>query len=106
MITIEDVGAALDGLGLPWANTKFKERVEPPFLLLVASNRDAVFADGLNWPSDTNYTLYLVSENRDYANERIVEGMFEGLGIPYRMDFDTIDDDDIVQAYFTFSVED
>ena len=105
--TIDAVCGALDTLGLPWANTKFQEGgITPPFILLVAGERDGVFADNVNWPSDMNYTIYLVTENRDYALEKQVGDMLTGLEIAYSMGVGSFDDEDVVQAYFQFSAED
>ena len=105
--TIDDVAQALDTLGLPWANTKFQEGgIEPPFIILAATDREGVFADDLNWPGEMSYTIYLITENRSYALEGQVMAMLTNLGIAYSMGVGSFDDEDIVQAYFTFTVED
>ena len=106
-MTIDDVCAALDDLGLPWANTKFeKDDIVPPFIIVVADEEDDTFADDVNWLGEMNYTLYLVTENRDYALERTVKAMLQELEVAYRMGVEPVDDENIVQAWFSFATED
>ena len=105
--TFDDVCAAIDALGMPWANTKFEEGgIEPPFILLVGGDEAGAYADDLNWPSEMNYTIYLVTDNRDYTREKSVKAMLAGLGIAYSFGVASYDDENVVQAYFQFSVED
>ena len=106
-MTIDDVCTALDALGIPWANTKFKEGgTEPPFIILAATEESEVFADDLNWQGEMGYTIYLVTEDREYALEKRVKAMLSDLEIAYSFGVGQFDDEDVIQAYFQFSVED
>ncbi len=110
-MTIDNVCAALDAFelahGVPWANEKFKEGdTEPPLIILHAADEEEVFADDLNWPGEMSYTIYLVTEDREYALEKQVKAMLSDLGIAYAFGVESYPDENTIQAYFQFTVED
>lgn len=91
---------------VPWANEKFKTDVAPPLIILHAGELDAQYSDNVNWPGETTYTIYLVTEDRDYTLEGGIKTMLENLELAYSFWVDTVDTEDVVQACFQFTVED
>ena len=105
-VALSDVCAMLDGLGLPWANTKFADGQEPapPFICLVGGYTDAAYADNAQWMRYMVYDVALYTSARDYETERMVEDALEARGISVEKSVTPIDGEHLVEAAYEIPV--
>lgn len=79
MITIDELCAAIDSLGIPWAQVDFErgEDVEPPFIVLMPSAGATVKANDGNWVQTVEYEIELYTERRNYNLEAAIATALE-----------------------------
>lgn len=105
MITLKELCAAIDGLGIPWANQKFDtDEPEPPFICLVAGFSEAAYADNLTYMQWMPYDVALYTRQRDYATEQRVAAALDEAGCAYTLGITNIDNEKLVEAAFSVNV--
>lgn len=106
MKTLDDLAAALDGLGIGWANEKFSNgsKPTPPYIVLEAGYEEAAYADNMTYARWMPYEVLLYTAQRDYATERSVETALESAEIDYSKAVTHFDNEGLIEADFTVYV--
>lgn len=107
MVTLKRLCAALDSLGIPWANQRFADGQEPqpPFICLVAGYSGAAHADNGVWQGWMEYDVALYTRERDYASERRIAGALDAIECPHSLSVTQIDSENLIEAAFSVNVD-
>lgn len=90
----------LKTLDLKVAYNHFKTKVEPPFVLYDETSPSTFKADDKVYEQINNYTVYLITEKKDYKLEEKVEKLFNDNHIPYEKDTTFVDSEQIYQIEY------
>lgn len=96
----EEVYNLLKKLNLPVAYNHFKDKVTPPFIIYDETSPNTFKADDLVYSQTNTYTIYLITDKKDYKLEKKVESLLNENHIPYEKDFDFIDTEQIFQTEY------
>lgn len=109
MITLRRLCAALDSTGIPWSNQRAHEgdgqRLEPPYISLVAGYGDSAYADNRSWATWMGYDVALYTRERDYALERKVAAALEAAECPFTLAITEIESEGLIEAAFSVNVD-
>lgn len=107
-MTIQELAALLDGLGVPWVNTAYEPDEAPPlpYIVLVGGDSDPQYADGIAWTDDAEYRIELYTKRRDYPLEHAIRDALDGAGLAYERYTAWIDAEKMQVAVFTVTVDD
>ena len=106
---VDELCAALDATGLPWAQDTWWPEAPPPlpYLLLCAEGFEASYADNRTIACATTYRVELYSHGRDYGSERLVGEALGAAGFAWdRRDVGVIDQTDVRETCWVTSAFD
>ena len=106
MTTLDELCAAISSLGIPWANERFSDGLEPepPFVLLVAGYDEPGYADGSAWYRPTSYDVALYTRTRDYTTESKIGTALDAIGCPWERMVTHLDSEGLIETAFSVYV--
>lgn len=106
MISLDRLCAALDGLGIEWANEKFGngENPAPPYICLQAGFEETAYADNAAYKRWMPYEILLYTQYRDYELEKTIAAMLDALEIAYAKSVAHFDGEGLIEAAYTVNV--
>jgi hypothetical protein len=106
MRSLDDLTAALDGLGIEWANEKFSsgQKPAPPYIVLEAGFEEAAYADNAAYARWMPYEVLLYTAQRDYSNEQRIAAALGAAEIDYTKAVTHFDGEGLIEADFTVYV--
>ena len=106
MTSLEELCAAVDGTGIPWANTSFEGgEPSPPFIVLVPGYTDTAYADNAAWYRWMPYDVALYVRDRDIDAEARVEEALDAIGAAWEKAVTRIDGEHLVETAYTVNVQ-
>lgn len=107
MTTIDELCAAIESVGLPWAQMSFErgEDVQPPFIVLIPTTGNTSGANDLVWINSAEYDVELYTQRRDYLLEADVAAALESAGCFWTSGgYWHLKDEHLFEAVFTVTV--
>lgn len=106
MMTLDALCAALDSLGIPWANEGFTDddRPAPPYISLEAGFEEVAYADNAAYARWMPYEVLLYSPQRAYGLEAEVGAALDAAGFAYEKAITHFDGEHLIEAAFTVNV--
>ena len=83
-MTLQELKAALQGLGMPVAYGEFKTPTEPPFITYQFTLSADLQADNQNYQEISGIDIELYTRYKDPTAEALVETMLKTNRIPYQ----------------------
>lgn len=91
----------LDSIGLPWAYGRFKERVAPPFIMVMGSGQVNFKADDKYYQSKNSYRVEYYFTDKDEETESAIEKAFLDNGFYYQKSEDIfIESEGVFAIYY------
>ena len=109
MRTTDELCAALDATGMPWANQQWWPERPPalPYMLLCVEGFREGYADNRTSYACTRYRVELYEHGRDYEAEASVSQALDDAGFAWRRTAGAqIDQTDVTMACWTTSARD
>lgn len=107
MTTLDELCEAVSSLGIPWANERFVDGMEPepPFILIVAGYDEPRYADGSAWYRPTSYDVALYTHARDYAAEKEIGLALDAIGCPWERMVTHLDSEGLIEVAYSVYVQ-
>lgn len=106
MITLDDLCAVLDGLGIPWANEGFtdEDTPDPPYISLEAGFGETSYADNEAWARWMPYEILLYTARRSYGIESDIAAALDAAGCAFEKSITHVDGERLIEASFAVNV--
>ena len=105
-MTIEELAAVLQKMGIPFAYDHFAEgeSPEPPFICYLLPGSDNFAADGMAYFKISEVRIELYTDRKDLAVERKVEDVLDGQEIFYDKTEVWIQSEKLYEVLYSFEV--
>lgn len=105
-MTIEQINAMVEEIGLPFSYYEFQEGTAqaPPFVVWFLSSDDDVHADNTNYCDIEWLNIELYTSNKDFDLEREVEAILKKYNFTYHKESDFVDSEKIWQTSYEMEV--
>ena len=105
-MTIEELAAMLQKMGIPFAYNHFAEgeSPEPPFICYLLPGSDNFAADGMAYFKISEVRIELYTDRKDLAVERKVEDVLDGQEIFYDKTEVWIQSEKLYEVLYSFEV--
>ena len=105
-MTIEELAAVLQKMGIPFAYDHFAEgeSPEPPFICYLLPGSDNFAADGMAYFKISEVWIELYTDRKDLAVERKVEDVLDGQEIFYDKTEVWIQSEKLYEVLYSFEV--
>lgn len=105
-MTIEQINAMVEEIGLPFAYYEFPEDTAqvPPFVVWFLSRDDDLYADNINYCDIEQLNIELYTSEKDFELEAQVEAVLKNHDISYHKESSKIDSEKIWQTSYESEV--
>ena len=105
-MTIEELAAMLQKMGIPFAYDHFAEgeSPEPPFICYLLPGSDNFAADGMAYFKISEVRIELYTDRKDLAVERKVEDVLDGQEVFYDKTEVWIQSEKLYEVLYSFEV--
>lgn len=105
-MTIEQINAMVEEIGLPFAYYEFPEDTAqvPPFVVWFLSRDDDLYADNINYCDIEQLNIELYTSEKDFELEAQVEAVLKNHDISYHKESSWIGSEKIWQTSFESEV--
>lgn len=107
-MTVEELAAMLQGIGLPFAYDHFAEgeSPDPPFICYLLPGSDNFAADGRVYFKINGVRIELYTDKKDISAEKLVEDALDAQGIFYNKNEVWISEEKLYEVAYFFEVSD
>ena len=103
-MTQAELYTELKKTGFPVAYLKFNSPPTLPFIVYINDSRECISADDRVWQKLNNYLVELYTENKEPANELILEQVLDNAGIFYEASEGYIESEDMHLVTYTIQI--
>lgn len=105
-MTHKEINVMVRSIGLPYAYRQFKNGTgqQPPFVCFFYDTPDDVYADNQNYQRIETLIIELYTDNKDFANETVIEGILTDNGLTYTKDETHLASEQMTEVIYTMEV--
>lgn len=105
-MTYQEINTMVSSIGLPYAYYQFPINEAPslPYILFYYPKRNDFIADSMNYQHITTLNIEFYSNNKDFANEAIIENILETNCLVYTKEEQYIADEKMYEVLYTMEV--
>lgn len=105
-MTYEEIATLIESIGLPYTYFQWDVGSAPelPYILFYYPERADFVADDKNYLKITRLNIELYSDNKDFANEALVESALETAGLVYTKEEQYISEERMYETLYTMEV--
>nr|DAR51328.1 MAG TPA: hypothetical protein [Caudoviricetes sp.] len=106
MMSNEQIKDMLDEVGLPYEYDHFTTHnwIEPPFFVWRIPGSNNFFADGTTYAKIDSLDIELYSDQKDWENEKKIEGVLEKYGIAYQKTSEYLESEKMYEVLYEMEV--
>lgn len=105
-MTFKQVAKMVKDIGLPYSYYQFNNdtAVAPPFICYFYTGDNDLLADNTNYQKIENLVVELYTDEKDFANEALVETALSDAGLVYNREESYLDSEKLYMVIYTCGV--
>ena len=105
-MTFKQVAKMIKDIGLPYSYYQFNNdtAVAPPFICYFYTGDNDLLADNTNYQKIENLVVELYTDEKDFANEALVETALNDAGLVYSREESYLDSEKLYMVIYTCGV--
>lgn len=105
-MTFKQVAKMIKDIGLPFSYYQFNNdtAVAPPFICYFYTGDNDLLADNTNYQKIENLVVELYTDEKDFANEALIETALNDAGLVYNREESYLDSEKLYMVIYTCGV--